>query len=314
MLNTGCDMQGDQHRRGRLQFGEPMARHSTWRAGGPAERYYEPADLDDLVEFIAALPADESLTWVGLGSNLLVRDGGIAGTVVMTAGALNKIEPLARGSFRIEAGVACARVARETASGGYTGAEFLAGIPGTMGGALVMNAGAYEQETWQIVNLVETLDRTGHLHQRTVEEFEIGYRSVRSSADEWFVAAHLVLQRGEPAECLSRIRAFMEHRAATQPVGKPTCGSVFRNPPGDHAARLIEAAGLKGFRQGGCLVSEKHANFIVNEHAATAKDIESLIQHIQKAVREKFGVQLEPEVKIIGRFSALQNQAGDGDA
>lgn len=249
---------------GRLRLNEPMARHTSWRVGGPAQRFYEPVSVADLAAFLAELPAGEPLLWLGLGSNLLVRDGGIPGTVIMTSGLLNTVERLGEDRLRTEAGVACAKVARFAARAGLKGAEFLAGIPGTMGGALAMNAGAFGGETWALVERAETLDRAGRRRERAPTDYRIGYRQVKGPTDEWFIAAHLRLERGDAGESTRRIRELLKRRSDTQPMGQASCGSVFRNPPGDFAARLIEASGLKGRRIGGACVSDKHANFIVN--------------------------------------------------
>jgi UDP-N-acetylmuramate dehydrogenase len=254
--------------RGDLRHDESMARHTSWRVGGPARSFYQPADLDDLANFLAALPADEELFWVGLGSNLLVRDGGIPGTVIATFGGMNALRMLDELHVRAEAGVSCAKVARFMTRHGLTGGEFLAGIPGSMGGALAMNAGAWDGETWRYVVAVETIDRHGERRLRTSDEYEIGYRHVQGPADEWFVAAHLRFEPGDGAAAQARIKELLERRAATQPTNQPSCGSVFRNPPGDHAARLIEACGLKGHCIGAACVSEKHANFIINTGGA----------------------------------------------
>jgi UDP-N-acetylmuramate dehydrogenase len=291
-----------QSLRGELRFNEPMARHVTWRAGGAAARAYVPADLDDLAAFLRATRLDEPLLFVGLGSNLLVRDGGFDGTVVFLHAVLGRLT-FADGLVYAEAGVAGPKVARFAANHGLAGAEFLAGIPGTVGGALAMNAGCYGGETWGIVDRVLMLDRRGNLHERRAGDFEIGYRHVglRAASDEVFAAAWLRLPAGEGAASRGRIRELLEKRIASQPLQLPNAGSVFRNPPDDHAARLIEAAGLKGMAIGGAQVSEKHANFIVNpERRATAADIESLIERVQAVVREKFGVELLREVRIVG--------------
>ena len=291
-----------QSLRGELRFNEPMARHVTWCAGGAAARAYVPADLDDLAAFLRATRLDEPLLFVGLGSNLLVRDGGFDGTVVFLHAVLGRLT-FADGLVYAEAGVAGPKVARFAANHGLAGAEFLAGIPGTVGGALAMNAGCYGGETWGIVDRVLMLDRRGNLHERRAEDFEIGYRHVglRAASDEVFAAAWLRLPAGEGAASRGRIRELLEKRIASQPLQLPNAGSVFRNPPDDHAARLIEAAGLKGMAIGGAQVSEKHANFIVNpERRATAADIESLIERVQAVVREKFGVELLREVRIVG--------------
>ncbi|GAB4358108.1 MAG: UDP-N-acetylmuramate dehydrogenase [Gammaproteobacteria bacterium] len=277
-----------------------MSRHTSWRIGGPARRYYEPRDIDDLVAFLRDLPPGEPLFWLGLGSNLLVRDGGVEGTVISTFRALAGLGEAGEHRVRAEAGVACPQVARFCSQRGLCGAEFLAGIPGTMGGALAMNAGAFGGETWQLVERVETVDRQGTLRVRSPEEYEIGYRSVRGPEGEWFVAAVLALSPGDSAAASARIRDLLERRKATQPLNQPSCGSVFRNPVGDHAARLIESAGLKGLREGGACVSEKHANFIVNLGGASAADVERLIRRVAEQVEAVHGVRLVPEVRIVG--------------
>jgi len=301
--------------RGRWLEGEPLARHTTWRVGGPARRLYLPADLEDLAACLRALPPQEPLLWLGLGSNLLVRDGGFPGTVVATAACLRALEHRGGGLVRAEAGVACPKLARWCARRGLAGAEFFAGIPGTLGGALAMNAGAFGGETWALVEAVETLDRRGRLRRRGPEAFRVGYREVRGPEGEWFVAVWLRLRPagpGERAAVEARIRELLARRAATQPLGQPSCGSVFRNPPGDHAARLIEAAGLKGRRRGGAQVSERHANFIVNTGEATAADIEGLIREVQETVARVHGVRLVPEVHIVGE--PLPGAGGEGGA
>ena len=291
-----------QSLRGELRFNEPMARHVTWRAGGAAARAYVPADLDDLAAFLRATRLDEPLLFVGLGSNLLVRDGGFDGTVVFLHAVLGRLT-FADGLIYAEAGVASPKVARFAANHALAGAEFLAGIPGTVGGALAMNAGCYGGETWAIVERVLMLDRRGNLQERRAEDFGIGYRHVglREASDELFAAAWFRLPPGDGVAARTRIRELLEKRIASQPLQLPNAGSVFRNPPDEHAARLIESAGLKGLRLGGAQVSEKHANFIVNpERCATAADIEALIERVQETVRERFGIELVREVRIVG--------------
>jgi UDP-N-acetylmuramate dehydrogenase len=288
--------------RGDLKLNEPMSAHTSWRAGGPADRCYRPADLQDLQQFLMTLPTDEPLYWVGLGSNLLVRDGGIRGTVILPFGGLDTLKLLEGDKLRAGAGVACAKVARFAARAGLVGAEFLAGIPGTMGGALAMNAGAFGGETWPLVSSVQTLDRNGELHVRAASSYRVSYRTVAGPEDEWFVAVDLQLKKGDSAAAQARIKELLERRSATQPTQQPSCGSVFRNPPQDFAARLIESCGLKGERIGNAEVSEKHANFIVNLGQARAADIEALMRYVQSQVKQKHGVWLEPEVRIIGEF------------
>ena len=294
----------DRRRRegGGLRHDEPMSRHTSWRVGGPADRYFLPSGIADLARFIAGLPADEPIHWVGLGSNLLVRDGGIRGTVISTHGLLSGLERLPDGGVRAEAGVPCAKLARQCVRWGLGSAEFFAGIPGTVGGALAMNAGAFGGETWRHVRALETMDRRGEGHRRRPDEYEVGYRSVGGPAGEWFLAAEFSFASDSGAS-VADIKALLARRKATQPIGQPSCGSVFRNPPGDHAARLIEACGLKGFSIGGAQVSEKHANFIINTGDASAADIERLIEHVRRTVEADQGVRLEAEVRILGEAS-----------
>jgi UDP-N-acetylmuramate dehydrogenase len=283
-----------------LHFKEPMARHVSWRAGGPADRFYVPKDVKDLCTFLKTVSPEEAVLFVGLGSNLLVRDGGFRGTVVLTHQA--KLAPALRdGMIHAHAGVASPKVARFAALNHLAGAEFMAGIPGTVGGALAMNAGCYGAETWDIAARAVTVDRSGELHDRARGEFEIGYRHCRAPREEWFVGAAFRLQPGDGDASRTRIKEFLAKRIATQPLQLPNAGSVFRNPPGDHAARLIEGCGLKGLQRGGARVSEKHANFIVNpDGAASAADIEWLIFEAKRIVLEKTGVDLIPEVRIVG--------------
>lgn len=286
--------------RGELRLDESLSRHTSWRVGGPAKRFYRPADLADLAAFLRRLPPDEPLFWLGLGSNLLVRDGGIRGTVIATQGTLQDLAMTGEYSLRAEAGVPCAKVARFAARHDLVGVEFLAGIPGVIGGALAMNAGAWGGETWPWVSLVETMDRHGELHRRMPADYEIGYRHVKGPEQEWFVATHFMLKPGDGAASLSHIRELLERRAQTQPTGVASCGSVFRNPSGDHAARLIEAAGLKGTCIGKACVSTKHANFVINLGGATAADLEALIGRMKDTVARMHDVELIPEVRIVG--------------
>lgn len=290
--------------RGTLARDVPLARYTSWRCGGRAERLYTPADRDDLGAFVRQLDPREPLTVIGLGSNLLVRDGGVRGTVVAVHGALNVLR-LADGQIYAEAGVASPKVARFAATHGFADAEFLAGIPGTIGGALAMNAGCYGGETWHSVRAVEVLTRAGVFERRLPSAYAIGYRSVRRSdgaaPDGIFTAAWLEFRAGDAAEARARITQYLRRRIASQPLDLPNAGSVFRNPEGDHAARLIESCGLKGYAIGGARVSEKHANFIVNPGGrGSAADIEAVIAHVRATVLQRTGVALEPEVRVIG--------------
>jgi UDP-N-acetylmuramate dehydrogenase len=277
----------------------PMSKHTSWHVGGPADLFFTPRDVMDLASFIRQLPIETPLLWIGLGSNLLVRDGGVRGAVISTHGALGALERSSATRIYAGAGVPCARIARQCVKWGLGPAEFLAGIPGTLGGALAMNAGAWGSETWRHVVEVEVLDRRGMRHTRPPSDYQISYRQVRGPADEWFIAARLEFER-RPGVNETAMRELLDRRKQTQPIGEWSCGSVFTNPPADHAARLIESAGLKGFRIGDASVSQKHANFIINHGAARAADIEALILHVQRTVADVHHVELQTEVRIIG--------------
>jgi UDP-N-acetylmuramate dehydrogenase len=276
-----------------------MAKHTSWHAGGPADIFFAPRNAGDVAAFMRQLPLSIPVLWVGLGSNLLVRDGGFRGAVIQTHGALGALERISATRIHVEAGVPCARIARQCVKWGLGPAEFLAGIPGTLGGALAMNAGAWGGETWTHVAEVDVLDRRGQRRTRQPADYTVGYRSVVGPADEWFLGARLEFER-HPGINGDAIRELLERRKETQPIGAWSCGSVFANPPGNHAARLIDSAGLKGFRIGDASVSEKHANFIINHGAATATDIEALILHVQHTVESMYHVLLQPEVRIVG--------------
>jgi UDP-N-acetylmuramate dehydrogenase len=293
--------------RGELLENEPMSKHVSWRAGGPARRFFAPADLEDLSAFLGQLPEEEPVLFVGLGSNLLVREGGWRGTVVMMYGSGRPLR-LEEGLVYAEAGAACPKVARFAADHNLGSAEFLTGIPGTVGGALAMNAGCYGGETWDIVERVVTINRRGQLRRRGKEEFEFSYRhcelkaDASSDGDEWFASAHFRLPEGDREESRAIMQALLTKRRSSQPLQLPNAGSVFRNPPeGKTAAKLIQFSGLRKYEHGGARVSEKHANFIVNPGGrGSAADIEGLILHVQAVVEEKTSVRLVPEVKIVG--------------
>jgi UDP-N-acetylmuramate dehydrogenase len=290
--------------RGELRHDEPMSRHVSWRAGGKAQRFFQPADLADLQAFLPTLADGEPVLFVGLGSNLLVRDGGFKGTVVLTTPTVHGIALDASDANIVSAGagVASPHVAKFAAKHALGAAEWLAGVPGTVGGALAMNAGCYGTETWEQVVDCITVDRLGTLHTRTAADFDIGYRHVAAkfAGEEWFVAARFRFQPGDATAAQARIKELLAKRMASQPLDKPNAGSTFRNPPGDYAARLIESCGLKGFTIGGAQVSMKHANFIINTGSATAADIENMIAHMQATVKAKTGVEMVREVKIVG--------------
>lgn len=283
----------------RITANEPMSRHTSWRVGGPAELYFKPEGLEDLASFLSGLDDGTPVFWFGLGSNLLVRDGGLPGVVIAAAGVFRNVENAGERRLRAGASIPCTQLARHCVRAGLGPSEFFAGIPGTLGGALAMNAGAHGGETWERVRAVKTIDRRGAVHERSPDEFTVAYRSVRGPADEWFVEATLEFDPSVTPS-MDSLKAMLARRRETQPLGLPSCGSVFRNPPGDHAARLIEAAGLKGCRIGGAEVSAKHANFIINRGKATAADIEQLIDHVQRTVADRHGVSLKHEVRIVG--------------
>jgi UDP-N-acetylmuramate dehydrogenase len=284
----------------RVKRNEPMSRHTSWHVGGPADVYFSPRDRADLLEFLATLPEGTPLFWLGLGSNLLVRDGGIRGVVIDTQSGLTRLERVNDTTLTCEAGVPCARLARQCIKWGLGPAEFLAGIPGTLGGALAMNAGAFGGETWPRVRSVDVCDARGVDRRRDAREYSYGYRHIVPPAPgEFFLAATLEFEY-RPGLTDEAMRELLAKRKETQPIGEWSCGSTFTNPKGDHAARLIEAAGLKGFRIGDIMVSPKHANFLVNVEAATAADVEKLVAHIQSVVLEKFGVSLTPEFRTVG--------------
>lgn len=325
----------------RVRRNEPLSRHTSWHAGGPAEVFFCPRDRSDLIGFLRSLHTDVPLYFIGLGSNLLVRDGGLPGVVISTRGTLDRLDRLSQTTLYGEAGLTCARLARQCVKWSLGSAAFFAGIPGTLGGALAMNAGAFGGETWPHVRQVETIDRRGVVHIRTPEDYHIGYREVipihasrvplqaapvsgenlvhplppplapapvladpatpptPRAGEEWFLSARLAFEaRDEGSE--EQVRALLERRKASQPIGEWSCGSVFRNPAGMHAAQLIESAGLKGFEIGDAVVSVKHANFFINRGAARAADLERLILHVQETVERVHGVRLLPEVRIIG--------------
>lgn len=294
---------------GELRENEPMSRHTSWRVGGPAELFFRPAGLEDLSLFLRELAVETPVFWLGLGSNLLVRDGGIPGVVIAAAGIFKDLERVAALQVRVGVSLPCTQLARQCVRWGIGPSEFFAGIPGTVGGALAMNAGAHGGETWERVRSVTTIDRRGDVRIRSIGEYQVGYRSVtriddeHDQNDEWFVEALLEFEAGVPAS-QETLKALLARRKNTQPLGLPSCGSVFRNPQGDFAARLIETAGLKGDRIGGAEVSTKHANFIINRNHASARDIEALISHVQHTVSDVHGVELVHEVHIIGEAAS----------
>ncbi|MSP85991.1 MAG: UDP-N-acetylmuramate dehydrogenase [Methylotenera sp.] len=288
---------------GKLLINEPLSRYTSWRVGGAADQLYIPAGLDDLRLFLQSADAEQAIYFIGLGSNLLVRDGGVRGTVVLMRNVLTEMKMEADLVYA-EVGVTCGKLAKFCAKEAKQGAEFFAGIPGTLGGALAMNAGCYGAETWNVVNSVTTINRHGELNKRDAAAFIASYRHVDIPVQgEWFVAAWLNLEVGDAHESAQKIKDLLATRLASQPLNLPSAGSTFRNPAGDYAARLIEASGLKGYIIGGAQVSDKHANFIVNKGNASARDIELLIKHMRETVLAKHGVAMQQEVKVIGEYA-----------
>ena len=294
------NMTAHKHIKGEILFNISLSDYNTWGVGGKAECLFKPANLEDLCLFLADCEEDTTITWLGLGSNVLIRDAGIPGVTIITQGCLDQIDISQDGQVYAQAGVPCAKLARHTSRAGLAGLEFMAGIPGTIGGALAMNAGAYGAETWQYLTEVQVIDLSGSIKSKAVSEYEYGYRFVNRPNSEWFVGAHFKLANSSEVENVRSIKELLKHRAESQPIGKKNCGSVFRNPQGNYAAKLIEECGLKGFAIGGASVSEKHANFIINNNDASADDIEQLIHTVQRIVLEKYQVELIPEVKILG--------------
>lgn len=278
----------------------PLAKHTSWRVGGVADHCYFPKDLDDLVACFRHKSLVEPYYWLGLGSNVLIRDGGLRGTVIITLGGIDAISFKEDGEVYVQAGVTCAKMARLCAQHGLTNAAFFAGIPGTIGGAIVMNAGAFGGETWSHCLAVQMLDCNGNLSRHEASDFNVGYREVAHDFDGYVVGAWFRFPEGDVSEEKRRIKSLLKKRNQSQPIGLPSCGSVFRNPPGDYAARLIESCDLKGVRIGGAVVSEKHANFIISDASCTSADIEALMAHIMAVVQEKTQVVLVPEVHVIG--------------
>ncbi len=292
--------------RGQLLYDESLHKYTTWRVGGKAKYFYKPADIADLQCFLQQeMVANKAIFFLGLGSNVLIRDGGFDGVVISTRHVLKKITLLNASCIQAEAGVACAHLARFASKHHLTGLEFFAGIPGTVGGALAMNAGAFGSETWDYVQCVQMLRQDSVLQQRTPADFAVGYRTVSGydKAKEWFMTADFILQAGHAEQGQANIKRLLQQRSHSQPTNRPTAGSVFRNPEGDYAARLIEACQLKNTCVGDACVAEKHANFIINQGNATAWDIEQLIVIMQQTVKAQFQITLRPEIRFIGEYA-----------
>jgi len=286
-----------------------LAGLTSWGIGGKAHRFYRPVDALALMNYIKLLPPQTPLVWLGLGSNVLIRDGGIQGAVICTR-SLQKLTQPEPGRIIAEAGVTCAKLARFGCKAGANEAAFFAGIPGTVGGALAMNAGAFGGETWEWVENVTVMNAQGECFTRSPQDYDISYRTVKGKqacqSQEAFMSAVFRFPIGNEKIGMEKIQALLRTRKQTQPIGTLNCGSVYRNPPGEFAAKLIEACALKGHRIGNAFISPKHANFIINGGGATSRDIEALMATIENCVLTKFGISLHPEVRILGQRSEEQ--------
>ena len=297
---TGQSMFSDHPAsRGVLREKEPMAKHTTWRVGGNATLYYEPRNRQDLSSFFSRRKDRLPVFWLGLGSNLLVRDGGLDALVIATKTNLSKIEWIDQNLLYAESGVPCPRLAKEVAEKDYAELDFLAGIPGTLGGALCMNAGALGTEIWSLVKSVDAIDPSGKISHYDASCFKPHYRGLSGPAD-WFLGAYFSLSKPGFGKGVARIKEVLAKRKDSQPIGAYSCGSVFKNPRGHFAGQLIEECDLKGFAIGGARVSSKHANFIINGGTATAAEIEHLIYRVKSEVLRRKGISLELEVEIHG--------------
>ncbi len=283
---------------GELRADEPMARHTTLGVGGAAAWYFRPSGRQTLVDAIRMLPADMPLLPLGRGSNLLVKDGGFDG-IVIDLGEIRSVT--ARGNqLQAGAGARMSRLAKRAMELGLTGLEFMATVPGNVGGGVAMNAGAFGQQVSDTLVSIDIVHRDGRCALLDAAVLEMGYRQSRLPAGSLVLGACFRLHADAPDAIRSRMNEMRRQRSQTQPLTAPNCGSVFRNPPEAHAARLIEQAGLKGCRMGRARISDVHANFIINEGGASCADILRLIRRAQDEVYRKFGIRLEPEVRIVG--------------
>ena len=298
MMTRPCDMLPPV--RGSLTFGAPLKDLVWFRAGGAAEILFRPADAEDLAAFLAARPADMPVSVIGVGSNLLVRDGGIPGAVVRLSSAFGKIEA---DGVRVRAGAAAldGAVARAAADAGIAGLEFLRGVPGTIGGALKMNAGCYGSETKDVFVEATAIDGKGNKIKLSGADMGFEYRKARGVGEDLiFVEAVFEGRKDDPAAIRDRMEELSANREASQPIKSKTGGSTFKNPPGQKAWQLIDHAGCRGLKIGGAQVSEKHTNFLINTGDATAADLEALGEEVRRRVQEKSGISLEWEIKRVG--------------
>lgn len=285
--------------RGIIKKNEILAPYTSWHIGGPAKLYFRPESLENLILFLQKYGQDEPLTWLGLGSNVLIGDNGLNHTVIHLRGALQSIG-IENQLLKVEAGVSCAKLTKFCAKNNFMEAEFFAGIPGTIGGALKMNAGAWGGNTWDRLVGVTLINHSGELIYKKKSDFEIDYRSVKMPDNEWFVAAHFDFPCGDTTQSKVRIENLLKKRKETQPIGTKSCGSVFKNPYPLSAGQLIEQCMLKGYQVGDAQISEKHANFIINKGKARAQDVITLMTHIINTVEHQHNIKLQPEVCFLG--------------
>lgn len=292
-----------------------LAKYTTYKVGGTAKLYFKPKNVSELVAFIKQLPKEEKLFWLGLGSNVLIRDGGIDAAVIHIHNVLNTIEIIEKNNkgilIKVGAGLSCAKLAKFCVNNSLADGVWFSGIPGTLGGALCMNAGAFGGETWNHVISVEVINRDGEIIHRSKNDYLVSYRAARlknnllinNTSEEWFISGVLFFSFSDTTskDLQEEVKLLLQKRKKTQPIGTLNCGSVFKNPVNDFAARLIDLSRLKGERVGGAMVSEKHANFIINLGNATAADLEKLIYFVQERVFMEHNVLLDLEVKIIGK-------------
>ena len=279
-------------------YNELLSKHTSWKVGGPADIFFTPQNRDDLSNFLKSNQGNP-ITWLGNGTNVLVRDGGIRGAVISTKKSIDKINMETKNSCRVEAGASCMDLALFAEKNQLGPAAFFSGIPGSIGGALTMNAGSFGMETWDLVKEVEVINEKGDISFLEKESFEIAYRAVTFPFRLWFLSCSMFLSSDEETTKDNLIE-LRNQRIKTQPLSEDTCGSVFKNPPGNYAGALIEGSGLKGFKIGSASISEKHANFIVNQGGATAGDIENLINHTRQVVKKNYDIDLQLEVRIMG--------------
>ena len=286
--------------KGKFRSNVSLKEFNTWKVGGKAEYLYEPDNIEELKLFLK-LSKDTKITFLGNGSNVLIRDGGVSGCVICLKNSLNNYKFSKDNEYVFEAGLSCMKIAQITAKDNYGGLEFLCGIPGSLGGALAMNAGCYGGNIWEKVSKVDLINKNGELLEKNKNDFIIGYRNVELEDNNFFVNATFSLQKNKLKNSLDIIKDYLKDRRSKQPTGQPSCGSVFKNPENFYAANLIDSLDLKGYKIGGAYVSKKHANFIIAEKLASSNDIENLIEYVQKKVYEEKKIFLETEVEFIGK-------------